>query len=64
MEGQSRWIEIINKVHELEAKIEAEAKKEKQANIIKRQYQQQLQHLLSRITLLEDVKENEHTDDS
>jgi len=58
------WIEIINKVHELEAKIEAEAKKEKQANIIKRQYQQQLQHLLSRITLLEDVKENEHTDNS
>ena len=64
MEGQSRWIEIINKVHELEAKIEAEAKKEKQANIIKRQYQQQLQHLLSRITLLDDVKENEHTDNS
>lgn len=58
------WIEIINKVHELENKIEAEAKKEKQANIIKRQYQQQLQHLLSRITLLEDVKENGDTDDS
>lgn len=58
------WIEIINKVHELEQKIEAEAKKEKQANIIKRQYQQQLQHLLSRITLLDDVKENGDTDNS
>lgn len=57
-----RGIEIINKVHELENKINEQARKEKQANVIKRQYQQELKHLLSRITLLDDVKENEHKD--